>query len=215
MVPETIDMTAFVAVVKQGSFSRAATSLFVSQPVISERIIRLERVVGTRLFERSARGATLTGAGSRFLPFAERVLDLLDEASHAVRTIDEAPPLRIGVHTTFAHRAVPLVLDAIGDARGKITVRDAHSDEIVGMLLDGVIDVGFVLPGARPPRLRYVHLAADPVVAVCSTRHDVGEGAPRYDWLRYVISRSHSTGGGPAPSSTSISSSPPASRKTN
>jgi DNA-binding transcriptional LysR family regulator len=68
---------------------------------------------------------------------------------------------------------VPLVLDVVGEPRPKITVRDAHSDEVVAMLLDGVIDIGFVLPGARPPPLRFVALAPDPVVAVCSSADDL------------------------------------------
>jgi DNA-binding transcriptional LysR family regulator len=135
--------------------------------------VRLERTLGTKLFERRARGTTLTPAGSRFLPYAERVFDLLDEAANEVHAVERARPLRIGVHTTFAHRAVPLVLDAVGQPPPKITVRDAHSDQVIAMLLDGVIDVGFVLPGARPPQLRFVRLAADPVVPVCSRSHDL------------------------------------------
>ncbi len=131
-----------------------------------------------RLFERGARGTSLTPAGSRFLPYAERVLDLLDEATREVHAVERARPLRIGVHTTFAHRAVPLVLDAIGQPPPKLTVRDAHSDQVIAMLLDGVIDVGFVLPGARPPQLRFVRLPADPVVPVCSPYHDLA-GAHR------------------------------------
>jgi DNA-binding transcriptional LysR family regulator len=79
--------------------------------------------------------------------------------------------LRVAVHVTFAHRAVPLVLDALGTVRRMVKVRDAHSDEIIAMLLDGVADLGFVLPGTRPPPLRFVPLPPDPVIAVCSRRH--------------------------------------------
>src|SRR5262245_13684656 len=178
MAPETADMTVFLAVVREGNFSRAASSLLVSQPAVSDRIVRLERTLGTKLFERGARGASLTPAGSRFLPYAERVFDVLDEATRQVRAVERARPLRIGVHTTFAHRAVPLVLDAIRRPSPKITVRDAHSDQVIAMLLDGVIDVGFVLPGARPPQLRFVRLRADPVVAVCSPSHDLAGARP-------------------------------------
>jgi DNA-binding transcriptional LysR family regulator len=173
MRAETSDIAVFVAVAQNGSFSRAARSLLVSQPSVSERMVRLERVLGSKLFERGARGSALTPAGSRLLPMAERVLDLLDEAARSVQSVDRPAPLRVGVHTTFAHRAVPLVLDAAGPPRPKITVRDAHSDEIIAMLLDGIIDIGFVLPGARPPQLRFVRLAADPVVAVCAASHDL------------------------------------------
>lgn len=164
-------MAAFLAVVREGSFGRAAASLMVSQPTVSERMARLERSVGTRLFTRSPRGVTLTASGERLVPYAERTARLLTEAAEAVRLDDQSPPVRIAVHVTFAHRAVPLVLSALGQRHRNIKVRDAHSDDIVTMLLDGVVDLGFVLPGAPPAGLRFVRLPADPVVAVCAPSH--------------------------------------------
>lgn len=175
MLPETADMTVFLAVVRHGSFSRAANSLLVSQPAVSERIGRLERTLGTRIFDRGARGTTLTAAGQRLVPFAERTIGLLDEAARTVRAVDRPAALRVGVHTTFAHRAVPLILGAVGDPAPKIKVRDAHSDEIIALLLDGVIDVGFVLPAARPPALRFAPLPADPIIAVSSPSDDLAQ----------------------------------------
>lgn len=164
-------MLTFVAVAREGSFGRAAASLLVSQPAVSERMASLERTVGAQLFARGARGSTLTAAGERLLPYARRSVDLVDEARRAVLVVDELPPLRVGVHVTFAHRAVPIVLAAIGDERRAIIVRDAHSEDVIAMLLDGVIDVGFVLPGARPPGLQFRALAPDPVVCVCAPDH--------------------------------------------
>jgi DNA-binding transcriptional LysR family regulator len=74
---------------------------------------------------------------------------------------------------------LPIVLSALGDEQRTVTVRDAHSDEVVAMLLDDVIDVGFVLPGARPQPLRYVALEADPVIAVCAPDHPLaGRSVP-------------------------------------
>jgi DNA-binding transcriptional LysR family regulator len=171
MAIETNDMAVFLTVVREGSFGRAASSMLVSQPAVSERIARLERAVGAELFTRGARGVTLTTAGERLFPYARRALGLLDEAAEAVQSLDDAPPLRIAVHVTFAHRAVPLVLDAIGDLRRRIKVRDAHSDEIIAMLLDGVADIGFVLAGARPRPLKFIALPADPVICVCAPSH--------------------------------------------
>jgi DNA-binding transcriptional LysR family regulator len=171
MAIETNDLAVFLAVVREGSFGRAASTMLVSQPAVSERIARLEREVGAELFTRGARGVALTPAGERLVPYASRARGLLDEAAEAVRAVDDAPPLRIAVHVTFAHRAVPLVLDAIGGLRRRIKVRDAHSDEIVVMLLDGVADIGFVLGGARPRPLRFIPLPADPVICVCAPDH--------------------------------------------
>jgi DNA-binding transcriptional LysR family regulator len=171
MTIQTEDIAFFLAVVRNGSFGRAASSLLVSQPAVSERIARLEREAGTALFSRSSRGATLTPAGEAFLPYAERTFDLLDDAVTTVQALDEAPRLRISVHTTFAHRVVPLVLDALGTLRRSIKVRDAHSDTIVAALLDGECDIGFVVPGARPGPLRFIALPPDPMVAVVAPQH--------------------------------------------
>jgi DNA-binding transcriptional LysR family regulator len=178
MTPETGDIAWFLAVVREGSFGRAATSLLVSQPAVSERMARLERAAGAVLFRRSARGVTLTPAGEAFVPYAERTLALLDEAVATVGALDGAARLRVAVHTTFAHRAVDLVLAALGPLRRNITVRDAHTDTIVAMLIDGACDVGFVVPGARPQPLRFVPLPPDPVLAVVAPAHPLAGTSP-------------------------------------
>lgn len=172
MAIETSDMTVFLAVVKDGSFGRAAARLMVSQPAVSERIARLERTLGAELFTRSTRGVTLTTSGERLVSYAERTIQLLTEAAEVVSRDDGPPPVRIAVHVTFAHRAVPMVLEALTQQH-HIRIRDAHSDEIITMLLDGVVDVGFVLAGTRPAGLGFVQLPEDPVVAVCAPRHPV------------------------------------------
>lgn len=171
MALEAQDMSAFLAVVREGSFGRAATVLMVSQPSVSERMARLERDVGARLFDRGSRGATLTPAGERLLPYAQRTLALLEEAGDAVRAVDRPARLRVTVHSTFSHRAVPFVLEALAELPRALKLRDAHSDEIVTMLLDGVTDVGFVLPTTPARGLRYVALPTDPVICVCAPTH--------------------------------------------
>jgi DNA-binding transcriptional LysR family regulator len=171
MTIQTEDIAVFLAVVRDGSFGRAAGSLLVSQPAVSERVARLERETGALLFQRSSRGAVLTPAGEAFLPYARRTVDLLDDAVTTVRALDEAPRLRVAVHTTFAHRVVPLVLAALGAARRSVKVRDAHSDSVIAMLIDGACDIGFVVPGARPRPLRFVALPPDPMVAVVAPTH--------------------------------------------
>lgn len=68
----------FIAVVREGGFSRAAEQRAISQPAFSRRIRCLEAWVGTPLFDRSARGVGLTPAGTQFKPYAEEVLRQLD-----------------------------------------------------------------------------------------------------------------------------------------
>jgi DNA-binding transcriptional LysR family regulator len=182
MAIQTDDIAAFLAVVREGSFGRAASSLLVSQPAISDRMARLEHEVGAKLFLRTARGATLTPAGDAFVPYAERTIDLLDDAAQTLHALDEAPRLRVAVHATFAHRVVPLVLRSLDGLRRSVKVRDAHSDAIVAALLDGACDAGFIVPGARPRQLRFVTLPPDPVVAVVAPSHPLaGRSASMHD----------------------------------
>jgi DNA-binding transcriptional LysR family regulator len=171
MALEISDLRVFLAVVEAGSFTRAATSLMMAQPSVSERISGLERQTRTRLFERSARGTGLTSAGERLVPYARRCVLLLDDALEDLRSDASVPRLRIAVHLTFAHRAVPFALTALGDLDRRISVRDAHSPEVLAMLVDETADVGFVLPETPTRTLRYEPLPADPVVCVVAPDH--------------------------------------------
>jgi DNA-binding transcriptional LysR family regulator len=68
----------FVAVIREGGFSRAAEQRAISQPAFSRRIRCLEEWVGTPLFDRTARTIQLTAAGERLKPFAEEILRQLE-----------------------------------------------------------------------------------------------------------------------------------------
>lgn len=165
------DLEVFLAVVAEGSFGRAATSLVMTQPSVSERVVRLERSVGASLFTRSARGAALTSAGEELAPYASRCLALLAEAGEAVRTLESVPRLRVAVHSTFGPRALPLVLAAIESLPRRVTVRDGHTEDVIAMLVDGLADVGFIVPVPLPRGLRRVALPLDPVVCVVQPAH--------------------------------------------
>src|ERR1041384_2553542 len=75
---------AFVAIVRRGGFSRAATTLHLSQPAISRRVRLLEHELGAPLFERVRTGVVLTDAGRAFLPHAEALLASMRDGIDAV-----------------------------------------------------------------------------------------------------------------------------------
>ncbi|HEX8363408.1 MAG TPA: LysR family transcriptional regulator [Longimicrobium sp.] len=75
----------FVAVTEEGSFTRAARRLFVAQPALSKQIHDLEGTIGARLLVRSARGVTLTAAGTELLRHARALLATEETARDSVR----------------------------------------------------------------------------------------------------------------------------------
>src|SRR6476469_3143393 len=76
-------LRAFAAVAREGSFSRAAERLYVSQPAISKHVASLERELGARLLERGRRGASLTPAGELLAEYVLRAEALLANARRA------------------------------------------------------------------------------------------------------------------------------------
>ncbi|MET9959579.1 LysR substrate-binding domain-containing protein [Streptomyces sp. NPDC006326] len=74
-VPETRELTYFVAVAEELHFGRAAQRLGMAQPPLSRAIARLERRMGVQLLERTSRSVNLTGAGQVFLTESRKALD--------------------------------------------------------------------------------------------------------------------------------------------
>ena len=72
---DLFQLEAFVAVVREGSFSKAAKALYRTQPAISQIIKRLEDEIGQPLFDRSSRRGVLTDAGQVLFDHAERLLN--------------------------------------------------------------------------------------------------------------------------------------------
>ncbi|MDQ2843344.1 MAG: LysR family transcriptional regulator [Acidobacteriota bacterium] len=93
----------FCAVVKTGSFTKAAELEGVSQPTLSQQIRRLEQSLGAELFTRQGRAVRLTHAGNSLYPFAQEILHQSKQAAAQVRQLatDIRGPLRVGVIPTI------------------------------------------------------------------------------------------------------------------
>ena len=106
-----------VAVVRAGNFSRAAEQCHVSQPSLSQQILKLEEELGERLFDRMKREAKLTPHGEAFLRRAVRILEEVDaakrEASDAQSLLRGR--LTVGVLPTIAPHLLPEVLVAFAE----------------------------------------------------------------------------------------------------
>lgn len=79
---EDSKIRAFLAVWQEGSFTRAARRLGVSQPAVSSQVSALEKTLGVQLFERGP-VLSLTPSGEAFLPYARRIQDAYNLANQA------------------------------------------------------------------------------------------------------------------------------------
>ena len=102
----------FCAVAETGSFSRAAEQSHVSQPSLSQQIMKLEDELGARLFDRLGRSVRLTDVGKTFLPRARSVLRELEVAKGDVierKDVARGQAGSCGVAFTRARRALFLL----------------------------------------------------------------------------------------------------------
>jgi DNA-binding transcriptional LysR family regulator len=114
---DAADLKVFEAVARLGGMNRAAGELNTVQSNVTARIRLLEAELGAALFERHSRGVTLTPAGQRLLPYAERLRALIAEARQAVE--DCGMPrgaLAIGSLETTAGLRLPPILAAFAAA---------------------------------------------------------------------------------------------------
>lgn len=96
-------IVAFVATAEAGSISAASRRLGLAKSVVSERLAELERILGTKLIQRTTRKLSLTENGHTFLPRAQRILREADEATAelAARSGKLAGPLRLSAPVSF------------------------------------------------------------------------------------------------------------------
>lgn len=145
---DTGQLLAFDRIVREGTFSRAAETLNISQPTISARVQALEEAVGGALLHRGGRQLTLTELGERFLPYARRALAVLMEGQEAVRLTQQGQWGRVTLGTIESLTGGFLAA-AVGHfhqtrPQVELFLRSGHTHQIVQMLQDGVVKLGLV-----------------------------------------------------------------------
>ena len=172
---ELIDLLTFSAVARTGGITRAAEELNTVQSNVTQRVKALEAEIGTALFERHSRGMTLTGAGRRLLPYAQRMAALSREAMLAARDDGEPKgPLAIGSMETTAAVRLPTLLAAFHRRfpAVRLSLRTATTADLVAAVLDGSLDGAFVAGPIAHAELSDVIAFREELVLVTARRWD-------------------------------------------
>jgi DNA-binding transcriptional LysR family regulator len=138
-------LRTFLAVVRHGSMGRAAAANAMTQPTVSQRILRLEKIIGRKLFSRSRGGLKLTGHGELLVAYAHRAIDLNEEALAGLREESVSGPVRLGAsEETVLARLTPTLKRfqrTYPDVELKLTV--ARPAELEFLLTQG--ELNFVI----------------------------------------------------------------------
>lgn len=147
-------LKTFVAVAREGSITRASERLHLSQPAVSAHIKAIEDAFDLKLFERTARGMTLTPEGQRLLEKAELALGahraLMDEATRIKGHL--TGKLRLGAASNSVNEAVGKLLTTLAERCPdvEVTLEHGRSLEVLTGIRNGNLDAGFYNEGGDP-----------------------------------------------------------------
>lgn len=185
-----------VALRETGQVSAAAAQVAMTQPAASRLLADLERTVGAPLYERNARGVTLTPAGLALAGKAREVLHGLDEVQHEITalTSGERGTVRIG---SVTGPAVELILPVIRELRVtfpeiELSVLVDTSDKLGDALFAGDLDfyIGRIPDGMSPSAIALEEIGPEPVSLIARLDHPLSRrdtlsvaDCLAYDWV--------------------------------
>jgi DNA-binding transcriptional LysR family regulator len=174
---ELRQLTTFVAVAEERSFTRAGERLGTAQSAVSATIRRLEADLEIALFERTTHRVTLSDAGAALLPEARRTLAAAAAARDAVDRVRGGlgGTITLGTMQAQAMRAVSAasVVAAFRQRHPgvRVLLRQSGSADLADMVADGRVDLAFVSLPAAPTGVTLTPLAAEPIRLVCPVGH--------------------------------------------
>jgi DNA-binding transcriptional LysR family regulator len=176
---ELRQLSHFIAVAEDGSFTRAARRLGYVQSALSVSIQSLERELDVRLFDRTTHRVRLTDAGAALLPSARKAViaaDELRDGAAAVKGVLRGT-LRIAIMQSFSLLDVPRLLGEFHRAHPgvEIVMRPAPggSRALLDDVAAGEFDVGFAANDGRARGLELIPLTRDPLLLVQRAGDDV------------------------------------------
>jgi len=171
MLPQ---IEAFLEVARRQNLSRAAESLFVSQPTLTARLQSLEASLGEQLFVRTRRGMRLTEAGEAFLPYAEHAVAALADGRERLAELRRgvAGRLVLGAPPTVSTYTLPALLARFSATHPnvRLAVKTGTSEEVLEMVLHDQVQLG-IMRSLVHQEIETVPLYTDALVLIAGPGH--------------------------------------------
>ncbi|AFY75668.1 transcriptional regulator [Pleurocapsa sp. PCC 7327] len=157
-IPFTLDQLRILkAIAAEGSFKRAADTLYVSQPAVSLQVQNLEKQLNVPLFDRGGRKAQLTEAGYLLLSYGEKIITLCQETCRAIEDLQnlQGGTLIVGASQTTGTYLLPRMIGVFRQKYPDVTVQlQVHSTRRTSWgVANGQVDLA-IIGGEVPPELQ-------------------------------------------------------------
>ena len=163
------------AIAETGNFSRAAERCQIAQPSLSQQILKLEKDLGAKLFDRLGRSVRLTEAGRAFIPHARAILEQMEVARSSVadKNADLRGSIAVGVIPTIAPYLMPTYTAAFAKKYpdAKLRIVEETTSVLVESLRDLSIDVAILALPLRHKDLELFPILTEPLFAVLRRDH--------------------------------------------
>ena len=204
-IPFTLDQLRILkAISTEGSFKRAADSLYVSQPAVSLQVQNLEKQLNVPLFDRGGRRAQLTEAGHLLLSYGERVISLCQETCRAIEDLQnlQGGTLIVGASQTTGTYLIPGMIGLFREKYPDVSVQlQVHSTRRTSWAVaNGQVDLAIIggeVPTELQEVLNVIPYADDELALVLPPNHPLAqEGAIQKEdlyKLKFITLDSQST----------------------
>src|SRR6202789_1664368 len=163
------------AIAETGSFSRAAERCQGAQPSLSQQVLKLEKDLGTKLFDRLGRSVRLTEAGRAFLPHARSILSQMETARSSVahKSANVRGSVAVGVIPTIAPYLMPRYMTAFTKKypEAQLRIVEETTPILVETLREMSIDLALLALPLRHKDLVLFPLRTEPLFAALPKDH--------------------------------------------
>ena len=186
------DLTYVIAIAKYQNITRAAESLYISQPTLTKFLQHLESDIGQKLFKKLGNQFVLTYAGERYVARAQEILNMKKELDREMGDIikNNAGSLKIAFPVMRGTYMLPCTLPVFNKMYPNVTVDvlEAHSSKLENMVLQGEADLAFFNMPVKDANIDYEIIKHEELILVMAANHPLAKAdgkrkGGKYPWI--------------------------------
>ena len=167
-----------IAFAQEGSFTKAAVRMRVSQPTLSTQIKKLEETLDVELIERTPGKQILTPAGREVVYYAKRIQADMSRIRQAARRSEDpwSSTVVLGVFPTLGPYLLPRIMPALRRLKPKLTIRfiEEKSAKLIDLLDSGQVDAAILSESLNAPSIKVCHVFDEDFLLAASTNSLLG-----------------------------------------